>query len=66
MSDQPLIAFEDEMTGLVNEGRAEDNVYSDCNRTLDMVSHSSISAGKMVKIGWTAGKLARLPKDYDQ
>lgn len=45
---------------------AEDIVYSDCNRALDMVSYSSISAAKVVKIGWTAGKLARLPKDYDQ
>lgn len=28
-----------------------------------MVFHSSISAAEVVKIGWTAGKLARLPKD---
>ncbi|KAJ7419875.1 hypothetical protein BTVI_23625 [Pitangus sulphuratus] len=66
VSDQPLIAFSDEMTGLVDERRAEDVVYSDGNRALATVSHSSISAAKVVKIGWTDGKLAVLPKDYDQ
>lgn len=66
MSDQLLIAFKDEMTCLVDEGSAEDIVYFDYNRGLDVVFHSSISAAKVVKMGWTAGKLARLPKDYDQ
>lgn len=60
MSCKPLIAFRDGTTGLVDEERAED-VYSDGSRALDMVSHSSISAAKVVKIGWTDGKLARLP-----
>lgn len=31
-----------------------------------MVSYSSISAANVAKIGWTAVKLTRLPKDSDQ
>lgn len=66
MSAQLLIAFKDETTCLVGEGTAEDILYFDYKRGLDMVFRSSISAAKVVKMGWTAGKLARLPKDYDQ
>lgn len=61
MSCKPLTAFGDDMTGLVDEERAENVVYCDGSRALDMVSHSRISAAKVVKIGWTDGKLARLP-----
>lgn len=49
------------MNGLVEEERAQHVVYSDGSRALGMVSHSSISTAKVVKIGWTDGKLARLP-----
>lgn len=49
------------MSGLVDEERRQDVVYADGSRALGMVSHSSISAAKVVKIGWTDGKLARLP-----
>lgn len=49
------------MNALVDEERAQDAVYSDGSRALGMVSHSNISAAKVVKIGWTDGKLARLP-----
>lgn len=48
------------MSGLVDEERTQDVVYADGSRALGMVSHS-ISAAKVVKIGWTDGKLARLP-----
>lgn len=58
MSNQLLFAFEDEVTGLVDERRAGDIVYSDHNRALGMVSHRSISAAKVLKVGWKTGKLA--------
>jgi len=50
----------------MDEETAEDIVYCDCNRALDFMSHSGISATKVVKVGWTVGKLVRLPKVYDQ
>lgn len=61
MSYKPLVAFGDDTNGLVEEERAQHVVYSDGSRALGMVSHGSISAAKVVKIGWTDGKLARLP-----
>jgi len=44
------IAFYDDMTGWVDEGRAVDVVYLDCSKTFDTVSYN-ILLGKLRKCG---------------
>ncbi|PKU29730.1 rna-directed dna polymerase from mobile element jockey-like [Limosa lapponica baueri] len=54
-----LIAFYDEMTGWVDEGRAVDIVYLDFSKAFDTASHS-ILIGKFRKCGldeWTHAKM---------